>query len=170
MTYSRSSDAGKLPGASIEDLRDYSAAIDRLAYHKYQCCMESRHYQYVISLYYCIDYLLLSDSCINRTFYRMVLFSQAIRQFNMIQPGDRVLICLSGGKDSLSLLHCIRQYQCMQRNHVSAADESPGFDIGAVTVDPGTSSYDPSPLIPYMADLSVPYFYERQGEKISSIK
>lgn len=29
----------------------------------------------------------------------------------MLREGDRVLVCLSGGKDSLSLLHTIRQYQ-----------------------------------------------------------
>lgn len=35
--------------------------------------------------------------------------------------------------------------------------------MGAVTVDPGSSAYDPRPLIPYMAELKVPYFYEEQG-------
>ncbi|WAQ99967.1 TTCA-like protein [Mya arenaria] len=36
------------------------------------------------------------------------------------------------------------------------------FDIGAVTVDPQTPSYDPSPLKKYLASLGVPYFYESQ--------
>ncbi|KAG5449620.1 tRNA-cytidine(32) 2-sulfurtransferase [Clonorchis sinensis] len=100
-----------------------------------------------------------------RDLYKLVF--RAIRQFDMIHPGDRVLVCLSGGKDSLSLLHCLHQYQCMLRG---CRLSSPGglspsaiFDLGAVTVDPGTPSYDPSPLIPYMADLGVPYFYEKQG-------
>ena len=38
------------------------------------------------------------------------------------------------------------------------------FELGAVTVDPETPSYDPSPLKQYLASLSVPYFYESQGE------
>lgn len=37
------------------------------------------------------------------------------------------------------------------------------FHLAAVTVDPGTSAYDPRPLIPYLAELGVDYYYERQG-------
>ena len=36
----------------------------------------------------------------------------------MICPGDRVLVCLSGGKDSLSLLHTLHQYQFIARAKV----------------------------------------------------
>jgi hypothetical protein len=38
-------------------------------------------------------------------------FLEAVEKFEMIKSGDRVLVCLSGGKDSLSLLHTMRQYQ-----------------------------------------------------------
>lgn len=75
----------------------------------------------------------------------------------MVQDGDRVLVCLSGGKDSLSLLHTLRQYQ-----HIARA-KGVGFSLGAVTVDPGSASYNPRPLIPYLAALRVPYFFEEQG-------
>ncbi len=43
---------------------------------------------------------------------------QAIDEFNMIVEGDRVLVCLSGGKDSLSLLHTLHQYQYLARGKV----------------------------------------------------
>ena len=82
---------------------------------------------------------------------------QAIEEYSMIREGDRVLVCLSGGKDSLSLLHTLRQY------HFIAQAKGKAFTLGAVTVDPGTSSYDPSPLIPYLQGLGVTYFYEKQG-------
>ena len=36
------------------------------------------------------------------------------------------------------------------------------FELGAMTVDPQTAAYDPSALVPYLAALGVPYFYERQ--------
>lgn len=72
----------------------------------------------------------------------------------MIRADDRVLIAVSGGKDSLSLLHVLRFLQ---------AKSPQPFKVGVVTVDPGIPGFDPSPLIPYMASLEVPYFYERQA-------
>ncbi|XP_072040662.1 uncharacterized protein [Amphiura filiformis] len=81
---------------------------------------------------------------------------QAMEEYQMIQDGDRVLVCLSGGKDSLSLLHTLRQYQFV------AKKKEIHFDLGAVTVDPQTSSYDPSPLKGYLRSLDLPYFYEEQ--------
>ena len=38
-------------------------------------------------------------------------FLEAVEKYEMIKNGDRVLVCLSGGKDSLTLLHTMRQYQ-----------------------------------------------------------
>ncbi|XP_045204421.2 uncharacterized protein LOC123557183 [Mercenaria mercenaria] len=84
-------------------------------------------------------------------------FLKALEEYDMIKDGDKVMVCLSGGKDSLSLLHTVKQYQfyCKRKNIQ--------FTIGAVTVDPQTPSYDPSPLKQYLASLGVPYFYESQG-------
>ncbi|XP_033632009.1 uncharacterized protein LOC117293705 [Asterias rubens] len=82
---------------------------------------------------------------------------QALEEYKMIEDGDRVLVGLSGGKDSLSLLHTLRQYQFY------AKSKGICFEIGGVTVDPQTLAYDPRPLIPYLANLGVPYFYEEQS-------
>ncbi|XP_056010628.1 uncharacterized protein LOC125679381 isoform X2 [Ostrea edulis] len=83
-------------------------------------------------------------------------FLKGVEDYSMLRDGDRVLVCLSGGKDSLSLLHTIRQYQfyCKAKGLC--------FEFGAVTVDPQTPSYDPSPLKQYLASLNVPYYYESQ--------
>jgi len=79
----------------------------------------------------------------------------------MINNNDRILIGLSGGKDSLTLLHLMKQYQHMAANP-KRGREKINFKIAAVTVDPMTDSYDPSPLIPYLKELGIEYFYEKQ--------
>jgi tRNA 2-thiocytidine biosynthesis protein TtcA len=81
------------------------------------------------------------------------LTGKAIMDYQMIQPGDRILLGLSGGKDSLSLLQLLLHFQ--KRAPIR-------FELGAVTVDPQSEVYDPSTLIPYMAALGVPYYYERK--------
>lgn len=90
-----------------------------------------------------------------------LFFFKALESFSMIQPDDKVLVCLSGGKDSLSLLHTLHQYQYYSRS------KNLSFSLGAVTVDPLSTSYDPRPLIPYLKSLGIPYFYEEQGNYFS---
>lgn len=78
---------------------------------------------------------------------------RAIGDFSMIREGDRVLLGLSGGKDSLSLLHVLL---ALQRKAPVR------FELAAATVDPQSPDFDPSPLKGYMAELGVRYFYESQ--------
>ena len=72
----------------------------------------------------------------------------------MIREGDRVLLGVSGGKDSLSLLHILLHLQ---------KSAPVRFELGAVTVDPQVEGFDPSPLKQVMSDLGVPYFYRSQA-------
>nr|CAD7460575.1 unnamed protein product [Timema tahoe] len=81
---------------------------------------------------------------------------EALHEFDMIRDGDRVMVCLSGGKDSLSLLHTLHQYQFYARA------KGIQFTLGAATVDPGSTAYNPRPLIPYLQALDVHYLYEEQ--------
>lgn len=78
---------------------------------------------------------------------------RALVEHAMINDGDRLLLGVSGGKDSLSLLHCLRHFQ----RHAPVK-----FALGAMTVDPQVEDFDPSGLRPYLAGLGVPYFYESQ--------
>jgi selenocysteine lyase/cysteine desulfurase/tRNA(Ile)-lysidine synthase TilS/MesJ len=83
----------------------------------------------------------------------MRLVMKAVFQWNMIEDGDRLLLGLSGGKDSLSLLHCLLE---LQRKLPIP------FSVQVCTIDPMTPSFDPSPLIPYVRDsLGLQYHYIR---------
>lgn len=83
----------------------------------------------------------------------MAAAGRAIADFSMIRDGDGVLLGLSGGKDSLSLLQVLLALQ----------KKAPvRFELGAATVDPQSPDFDPSPLKAYLAGLGVPYFYESQ--------
>jgi len=79
---------------------------------------------------------------------------RAIADFKMINDGDKILLGVSGGKDSLSLLlilHHLKQYAPVK------------FDLGAITVDPQIEGFDPSPLKDYLGELGIPYFYQEQA-------
>ena len=79
------------------------------------------------------------------------LVGEASKDFDMLHPNDRILVCVSGGKDSLTLLHVM----------LNIKRKIPfKIDVGAMTVDPMSEDFDPSPLINYMKELNVPYFFE----------
>eukprot|EP00547_Thalassionema_nitzschioides_P017373 CAMPEP_0194252566 /NCGR_PEP_ID=MMETSP0158-20130606/27901_1 /TAXON_ID=33649 /ORGANISM="Thalassionema nitzschioides, Strain L26-B" /LENGTH=1211 /DNA_ID=CAMNT_0038990015 /DNA_START=106 /DNA_END=3738 /DNA_ORIENTATION=- len=82
----------------------------------------------------------------------MRMITQAMIQWNMVEEGDRLLLGLSGGKDSLSLLHCLLDFQ--RKLPIN-------FEIQVCTIDPMTPSFDPSPLIPYVEELGLKYHYIR---------
>jgi tRNA 2-thiocytidine biosynthesis protein TtcA len=78
---------------------------------------------------------------------------RAIADYDMIRNGDRILLGLSGGKDSLTLLHILLHLQRYSPVH---------YELGVITVDPLVEGLDLSPLGPYLASLSLPYYYEAQ--------
>ena len=78
---------------------------------------------------------------------------KAISDFDMIRAGDRILLGLSGGKDSLSLLHLLLHFQ----RHAPIK-----FEVAAMTVDPQSGEFDPSPLIPYLESLNIEYHFVKE--------
>jgi tRNA 2-thiocytidine biosynthesis protein TtcA len=78
---------------------------------------------------------------------------RAIADYRMIEEGDRILLGLSGGKDSLSLLHILHHLQQYAPVH---------FELGAITVDPLVEGFDPSGMQAYAAKLDVRCLYQRE--------
>ncbi len=76
------------------------------------------------------------------------LFVQAIKDFGMIEAGERVMVCMSGGKDSYALLHFMQRTQ----------KHSPvKFDIVAVHLDQGHPGFPLHTLEGYLQQSGSPY-------------
>ena len=78
---------------------------------------------------------------------------RAIADYEMIRDGDRILLGVSGGKDSLSLLLILRHLQSYAPVR---------FELGVITVDPEVEGFDPSSLTAYYERLGQPWFYQQQ--------
>ena len=73
---------------------------------------------------------------------------QAIADFSMIAEGDRIMVCVSGGKDSYALLELLLRLQ--QRAPIT-------FELIAVNVDQGWPGYRTDLIAAHLAALGVPH-------------
>jgi tRNA 2-thiocytidine biosynthesis protein TtcA len=81
------------------------------------------------------------------------LTAQAITDFGMIAPGDRVMVCMSGGKDSYTLLDMLLALR------VRAPID---FDIIAMNLDQKQPGFPEQVLPDYLTALGVPFYIAEQ--------
>lgn len=81
---------------------------------------------------------------------------KAIEEYHMIEENDKIGICLSGGKDSITMLHA---FKALQRFYPKK------FEIIAISIDPGFEFFDTKFLQNMCDKLEIPLFIEKSNAK-----
>lgn len=81
---------------------------------------------------------------------------KAIEEYQMIEEGDKIAVCLSGGKDSITLLNGLKSLQRFYPKH---------FDLIAISVNPGFDFFDTELLQKNCDEIGVPLFIENSSIK-----
>ena len=81
---------------------------------------------------------------------------KAIEEYNMIDEGDKIAVCLSGGKDSITMLHA---FKSLQRFYPKK------FELVAISIDPGFEFFNTKFLQEICDNLDIPLFVEKSNAK-----
>ena len=81
---------------------------------------------------------------------------KAIEEYNMIDEGDKIAVCLSGGKDSITMLHA---FKSLQRFYPKK------FEVVAISINPGFEFFDTKFLQEICDNLDIPLFIEESHAK-----
>src|SRR3569833_3136720 len=75
---------------------------------------------------------------------------KAIADYNMIQRGDRVMVCLSGGKDSFTRLHLLHELRRKSRSK---------FEVFSYTLDQRQPGWDDTRLRAWLEERGYPFVF-----------
>ena len=81
---------------------------------------------------------------------------KAIEEYKMIEENDKIAVCLSGGKDSITMLHA---FKSLQRFYPKK------FELIAISIDPGFEFFDIDFLKNICNNLDIPLFIEKSNAK-----
>ena len=74
-------------------------------------------------------------------------FLEAVKAYNLIEPGDRIAVCVSGGKDSMLLAKCVQEL----KRHSDIP-----FDAEYIVMDPGYNSQNEQLIKSNLQLLGIP--------------
>jgi len=81
---------------------------------------------------------------------------KAIEEYNMIDDGDKIAVCVSGGKDSITMLNGLKALQRFYPKH---------FDLVAISVNPGFDFFDTHFLKELCKNIDVDYIEAKSDIK-----
>ena len=82
--------------------------------------------------------------------YRKEIFSKfvkAVKEFNLVQPNDKIAVCISGGKDSFLLAKCFQELK--RHNKFS-------FELKYIVMNPGYSKESLNQIVSNAKHLNIP--------------
>ncbi len=81
---------------------------------------------------------------------------KAIEEYKMIKEGDKIAVCLSGGKDSITMLHALK---ALQRFYPKK------FELIAISINPGFEFFNTEFLQKICDNIDIPLFIENSNAK-----
>ena len=81
---------------------------------------------------------------------------KAIEEYNMIEENDKIAVCLSGGKDSITMLYA---FKALQRFYPKK------FYLVAISIDPGFEFFNTDLLQKHCNNVDIPLFIGKSNAK-----